>query len=88
MIEIALASPIPLNFCKSATDNFPSLFKLLSIEAKILLDKSTALSFRLPEPIKIAINSASDNADFPFNTNFSLGLSSSAHDLMETDLFS
>ena len=88
IIEIALASPIPLNFVRSETTNFPNLFKLLSIEAKILFDSATALSFLLPEPIKIAINSVSDNAVFPFKSNFSLGLSSSAQDFIGIILFS
>ena len=43
----------------------------VKVEFKIRLDRSTALSFLLPEPIKIAINSASDKALLPFNNSFS-----------------
>ena len=39
----------------------------------------TALSFREPEPIKIASNSESDKVDLPLRRNFSRGRSSSAH---------
>ena len=43
---------------------------------------STALIETVPEPIKIANNSASERAALPFNMSFSRGRSSSAHDLM------
>jgi hypothetical protein len=43
----------------------------------IFLESSTAESILFPEPIKIANNSAWLSVVEPFNTNFSLGLSSS-----------
>ncbi|MNG16483.1 hypothetical protein D3C84_1004030 [compost metagenome] len=76
IIVIALASPIPLKFINCEMDIFPKTFKLSAL-AKILLLKSTADSFRLPEPIKIAINSASLKAFLPLSINFSRGRSSS-----------
>ena len=79
---MALASPIPLNFWRSERERRAKLWRLSPISDRILLDKSTAVSFLFPDPIKMAINSALDNADFPFNNSFSLGLSSSAHSVI------
>ena len=78
-MEMALASPIPLNCMSWDTDIFPNVFKLFSEEAKMRWHNCTALSFREPEPIKIASNSESDKVDLPFRRNFSRGRSSSAH---------
>jgi len=50
----------------------------LSTDSKIRFESSTALSCLFPEPIKIAINSASESAVIPFRSSFSLGLSSTA----------
>jgi hypothetical protein len=69
--------PIPLKFINCEIVNFPKAFKLASTLAKIHLLNPTADSFLLPEPIKIAINSASLKALLPFSINFSRGLSSS-----------
>ena len=77
IIEIAFASPIPLKAINCEIDSFPKAFKLVSTLAKIRLLKPTADSFLLPEPIKIAINSASLKTLLPFNISFSRGLSSS-----------
>ncbi len=79
---IALASPIPLNCFKSEIESFPNLFKSFLMELKIRFESSTAVSFLLPELINMAINSASDSAPLPFESNFSRGLSSSAHALI------
>ena len=82
IIDIALASPIPLNSHNFSTDNFAKALILPFTDCNILFDKPTALSSLFPEPIKIAINSASDKANLPFATNFSLGLSSKAQVFM------
>ena len=81
----AFASPIPLNSISCFRDNFPRALKLLSTLAKIRLHSSTALSFLLPEPIKIATNSASLNAAFPLSLNFSRGRSSCDQFFMENE---
>jgi len=80
IIEIALASPIPLNFKRSLIDNLPIAKRSLFTEAKTRLDKSTADSFLDPEPIIMASNSALVSAALPFTKSFSLGRSSSAQD--------
>lgn len=59
IIDMALASPIPLNAVSCLIDSFPNSLKLLSVLAKIRLDNATALSVLVPEPIKIATSSAS-----------------------------
>ena len=52
-------------------------------DANILLLKSTALSSLLPEPIKMATNSALLSELIPFINNFSLGRSSILQDFIE-----
>jgi hypothetical protein len=67
IIEMALASPMPLNLQSSTTVSFASAFKSLLQECKIRLLNSTAVSVVEPEPIKIAINSASVKVLLPLS---------------------
>ena len=71
---------------KFIIDNFPSSFKLFSIDAKIRWLNATALSLRLPDPINMAISSASLSVLLPFCNIFSLGLSSSLQFFIEKDV--
>jgi len=74
IVAIAFAVPIPWNLINSSTDSFANSFRLLLAEINIFLAKETALSFLLPDPIKMAISSASESDFFHFNTNFFRGL--------------
>jgi hypothetical protein len=88
IMVIALASPIPLNCINCDKLSLPNAFKFWLTLANIRLLKSTAVSFLLPDPIKIAINSASLKAFLPLSINFSRGLSSSDQLLMGKGAFS
>ena len=82
IIDMAFASPMPLNLDKSCMDNLAKAFKSFLQEFKMRLLKSTADSVVEPELINMATNSASDNARLPCKLNFSRGRSSSAQVLM------
>ena len=58
---------------------FPSAFRLLSQSLSILFIRSTALSSVLPEPMRMASNSAFVSDSAPIAASFSRGRSSSAH---------
>ena len=52
IMAMPFAVPIPWNLVNSSTDSFANSFRLLLAEINIFLDKETALSFLLPEPIR------------------------------------
>jgi hypothetical protein len=80
---MAFASPIPLNFMRSATVSLANSARSPFTVASIFLAKSTAESSMDPVPIKMAKSSESDNDAAPLRANFDLGWSSSAQDLIE-----
>jgi hypothetical protein len=66
--------------------SFPRLFRLLSAMESNSLPRSTADLAFVPEPIRIASNSASLNEDVPLWYNFSLGRSSTAQSVIFIDI--
>src|SRR5688572_8655813 len=78
----AFASPMPGTFIRSLTVSFANSCKSFPVGCNTFLARSTALVARVPDPNKIAINSASDRADFPFRMSFSRGRSSGDQLLM------
>ena len=77
-IEIAFASPMPLNFIKSCTESLASSFRLFPNRDRILFASSTAVSFFVPDLMRMAMSSTSVSICLPFKRSFSRGRSSSA----------
>src|SRR6516225_7452291 len=83
LMVIALASPIPLIFISSLTDNLPNSGRLCLLACNISCARSSAVLFFVPWLIKMASNSESLRDMGFLLSSFSLGLSSFAHPLIE-----
>ena len=83
-IVMAFASPMPRKAISSSTVRRASRPRLLSTVPRIRCESCTAVSLLLPDPIKIAISSASLSAAAPLSRIFSRGRSSSANSLMRS----